>query len=313
MKKLIAALLLVGHLPAAAACGDLDAPRGVPEADQGQWALASLNLWRLRDATRESDLDDALPVALVEDRLDSISEFIAEDLKAPHALVLQEVENKALLDSLAQRLRAKGLRYFSVLIEGNDPSGMDVGLLYREPIQVDSVAALYANEQFQRGPLYSRPPLHIALAKPLALDLVAVHMRSARNLGSARVYQKRRQQSSRLAHWVRENRERRVIVAGDFNSSWGKGRFSDSYNRFRSAKLVNVWDRLPENERFSYRYRCRPQALDHIWISVSLEDSVERVAVSRGNAGRYQKLYGSKGVSPVSDHDVLVVYFSEGR
>jgi len=40
-----------------------------------------------------------------------------------------------------------------------------------------------------------------------------------------------------------------------------------------------------------------------------LKPSVSKVAVSRGNAGRYDSLYGSQGVAPISDHDALVVYF----
>jgi predicted extracellular nuclease len=99
-------------------------------------------------------------------------------------------------------------------------------------------------------------------------------------------------------------------MAGDFNTTWDAGRFSASYGRFAESGLLNLWQRLPEQERYSFRHRCRPQALDHIWVSPRLKTSVSRVAVSRGNAGRYNSLYGTQGGEPVSDHDALVVYFS---
>lgn len=308
MKRPLLVLLLIAPIYVLADCRDLAPDRGVPMASEGEWMLATLNLWRLRNAVKDTDLDSPLPPKRVEQRLDAIARFITTHLQAPHALVLQEVENRALLDSLAERLAASGYRYRSVLIEGNDPSGMDVGLLYRAPVVLDNPRALFAAEPFQGHPLYSRPPLRVSLQAPMKADLVIVHLRSARDLASSRVFEKRRRQAARLAQWV-GNQTGPVIVAGDFNSTWGAGRFSDSYRQFALAGLFNVWQALEPSERYSYRYRCRPQALDHVWLSPTLKHRLKAVAVSRGNAGRYKSLYGTDGVSPVSDHDALVVYF----
>lgn len=304
---LISILLVVGS-PAVADCRGLAMPRGVMAPHNDQWTLATLNLWRLRDAHKDADLDDPVSAALLARRLDAIANYVKGALNAPHLLVVQEVENLALLEGLTGRLAQAGYRYRAVLLEGNDPSGMDVGLLYRAPVLLENPQALFAAEQFQGGALYSRPPLKVSLLAPMKADLVIVHLRSARDLKSSRVFEKRRRQASRLAGWVAEQAGP-VIVAGDFNSTWGAGRFSDSYQHFAVSGLFNVWQKLAPSERYSYRYRCRPQALDHIWLSPALQDDIEAVAVSRGSAGRYKSLYGSKGLSPISDHDALVVYF----
>ena len=302
-------LLFVGACSSVSAeCRNLAEPRPVMAPADDHWTLATLNLWRLRDARKDSALDEPLSPSLLARRLDAIADTVVNDLQAPHLLAVQEVENLALLERLANRLGQSGFRYRAVLLEGNDPSGMDVGLLYRAPIVLTHSRALFATEAFQGHSLFSRPPLAVSLQSPVQADLVVVHLRSARDLKSARVFEKRHRQATRLAGWVAEQ-SGPVIVAGDFNSTWDAGRFSDSYNRFASASLFNVWSLLPKQERYSYRYRCRPQALDHIWLSPVLKERVKAVDVSRGSAGRYSKLYGSDGISPISDHDGLVVYF----
>lgn len=288
-------------------CRNLAVPRGVSVPADDQWTLATLNLWRLRDTRKDTDLDDPLSASLLSRRLDAIATYVTDSLKAPHVLAVQEVENRALLQSLADRLARRGRHYRVMLLEGNDPSGMDVGLLYRAPVVLDRAQMLFAADQFRGHSLYSRPPLKVRMQAPLQADLVIVHLRSARDLKSSRVFEKRKQQAIKLATWIKQQGGP-VIVAGDFNSTWDAGRFSDSYQHFASAGLFNVWERLDNDERYSYRHRCRPQALDHIWLSPVLTPRLQSVAVTRGHAGRYNSLYGSDGISPISDHDALMIY-----
>ena len=299
-------LLIASVLPAD--CRHLAPARGVPAPAANEWSLATLNVWRLRDDHKHSHLDDPISSVLLRQRIRALADFISGPLQAPHVLALQEVENRQLLNRLAAQLGRSGWRYRVVLKEGNDPSGMDVGLLYREPVEVAFVQRLFTEQVFHGHALFSRPPLLVTLEKPESLRLVVVHQRSARDLHKPKAYEKRQSQAALLANWV--NRQRGpLLVAGDFNSSWEAGRFSASYERFAKSGLFNLWQYLPEQERYSFRHRCRPQALDHIWVSSGLRTMVSRVAVSRGNAGRYESLYGSQGVAPVSDHDALVVYW----
>lgn len=309
MRYLLIVFLFLFPAILSADCRGLASPRGVPAAEADQWSLATVNLWRLRDSDKDSDLDDPVPPAVLEKRLRAVADFIAGPLQAPQLLALQEVENIGLLKRVVEALRRRGLRYRAVLEEGNDPSGMDVALLYRDPVAVESVSSLFAAQQFHGHPLFSRPPLQVTLSAPWPVQVVVVHLRSARDLRQRRVHEKRQTQSALLANWAK-SRGGPLIVAGDFNTTWNAGRFSASYERFQQSGLINVWQTLPKEERYSFRYRCRPQALDHIWVTPGLVERIKGAAVSRGNAGRYDSLYGSDGVSPVSDHDVLTVYFS---
>ncbi|MDX1804736.1 MAG: endonuclease/exonuclease/phosphatase family protein [Alcanivorax sp.] len=281
-------------------------PRAMPSAGPTQWSLVTFNAWRLRDTHRDSRWDSPLSRARLDDRLDALADFIRTRLAAPTVLALQEVENRPLLEALRQRLQQRGLHYQMVLREGQDPSGMDVALLLRAPAVAGPVRQLFARQQFAGAPLFSRPPLLVRLRRPWPVTLVVVHLRSARDLSSSRVYRKRQRQAAMLADWVRQQ-QGALIVLGDFNSGPGNARFSASYQRFADAGLHDVWSRLPPAQRFSYRYHCRPRALDHIWLDDALWRQVSGVMVSRGNAGRYRLLYGYQGSKVVSDHDGLGV------
>lgn len=312
MRYLIFCLCLLVTTGLSANCRGLAPARGVPAPAADEWNLATLNLWRLRDSRKDSHLDEPLSSVVLNRRIQALADFIAGPLRAPHMLAVQEVENRELLEALAVRLARQGWRYRVVLKEGNDPSGMDVGLLYREPVRITSVDQLFAEQGFHGHSLFSRPPLRVTVQAPRQLQLVVVHLRSARGLQKPRVHEKRQSQAALLANWAAEQ-DGPLVVAGDFNSTWDAGRFSASYQRFSESGLFNLWQLLPEPERYSFRHRCRAQALDHIWVSQDLKTSVRRAAASRGNAGRYDSLYGSQGVSPVSDHDGLVVYVSTER
>jgi predicted extracellular nuclease len=111
-----------------------------------------------------------------------------------------------------------------------------------------------------------------------------------------------------LAQWSRARADQALAVVGDFNSAPDSGAFSEPLTVMAASGLYNSWDRVKKAERYSYRHRCRPQTLDYVWLSEALKADLQGVAVSRGNAGRYDRLYGSDGTEVVSDHDGLVTY-----
>lgn len=290
-----------------ASCPSLASPRSVPPLPNTAWSLATFNAWQFRDAVKGAGYDNALPVDLVAERVDALADFIISRMGAPSLVALQEVENRAVLHQLEEALVARGFSYQGALIEGNDPSGIDVAVLSRAPVKVASVSALFAQTRWRNGVLFSRPPLLLTLSEPEALRVVVVHLRSARQLSSERVQAKRLKQVDTLLAWLRDQRDMPHIVMGDFNSADVPGAFGDSIRRFSQGGLVSAWQWLPEEERYSYVYRCQRQAIDNIWLSPVLTETVNAVFVTRGNAGRYRALYGSKGLSPVSDHDALVL------
>jgi endonuclease/exonuclease/phosphatase family metal-dependent hydrolase len=306
---------LFAAAPVAAKCALKPTPVALPDADDHQLLLATQNLWRLVDDHPDTFSDRPAESDYFQQRLDAVARYIGETLRYPHLLALQEVEHPRLLETLVQRIRAAGGPQYSVAMkEGLDPSGIDVALLYRTPVVVDAVTSPFHSRRYKRSPLYSRPPLVVSVAQPLSFQLVVVHLRSGINLEDARkgknVQEKRFRQASALREWMdeRQQNNQKVIIAGDFNSAFGDAIYEQPIALLQTPPFVSAWDALPEKERFSYIYQCRPQAIDNILYPPDIAEIVSQVAVTRGNAGYQYYLYKKKPPYLISDHDALGVY-----
>lgn len=296
----------------------VEAVRPVPAAARGELAVATQNLHRLFDDVADGG-GPRVATDVYRRRLRQLARQVDEVLGRPAVVAVQEAEHeKALADLAAELAERTGTRWRPVLREGADPGGIDVGYLVRADWQVRAVEPLLGNERLGRQRLFDRPPLRVLLRGPdgKELELVNVHLKSL--LGSdgpkaERVARKRRRQAEALAGWVRQalaaSPQRPLLVLGDFNATPDARGGVDVLGILVAAGLRNTLDRLPESERYTYLYRCEPEALDHVLVAPALQRAVVALAASRGNAG------ARRGPdipldSPLgsSDHDGLVIY-----
>ncbi len=197
-----------------------------------------------------------------------LSDYIGNVLKLPDIVALEEVENIAVLQALANKIDADfGLTYTPQLIEGHDPSGIDVGYLVNTArVQITDVQQLAASDTWNdpnSGPgafVHDHPPLLFkglftgnALNEPFML--IAVHMKSRGKVddggaASDRDREKRLRQAYSLALQVQQlqtdsaNAGIPLTVLGDFNDY----EFSDGFvditgmvsGRYDFA--ANLWD-----------------------------------------------------------------------
>ena len=301
-------LLAVLSTASLASCPVPERIAAVPAATAQEISVATQNLWRLT-AREMSGIQR-------QKRLAAWSRHIREVLQSPHILVVQEVDTLAMLEALAGQIRDDGgPRYQPLLLEGNDQSGIDVAMLYRSPVRPGAVRALFATEQQGSSWLFSRPPLHVDILEPFAFELLALHLRSGHGLNDAaeqgRVRDKRRAQAQRIRDWSlsRLAQGKALMLIGDFNSAAGSDFYAEPLAILDQPPFVSAWQNIPAEQRFSYIYRCRRQAIDHILLSPALRARITRAQASRGNAGRYRTLNGAQGTGEVvSDHDALLVY-----
>lgn len=302
-------------LLAPAAPADCPAPEPARElraAGANEIMLASLNLWRLRDTRKDARHDRPLERETLDQRLDALALHIIRTLARPHLLAIQEVENRSLLKQLVRRIReAGGPAYRVYLEEGHDPSGIDVGLLVRDPVRVARTRQLFAREKAAAGyPLFSRPPLLAVISEPWPLELVVVHLRSGHDLHEPRVRARRRRQAQLLRGWAlqRHGEGRPVVIAGDLNSA-GDDAFGEPRRLLAQPPMHSVWQYLPAAQRYSHVFRCRRQAIDDLLHNPSVAGKVSGAGVTRGEAGRYRALHGDEGTGEVvTDHDAPALY-----
>ncbi|MCC2637089.1 MAG: Endonuclease/exonuclease/phosphatase family [Moraxellaceae bacterium] len=292
----------------------------VPAPAAGEVTVATQNLKRLFD-----DVDDGIgkvvPTAEYHQRLGQLARQVDEVLRRPAVLAVQEVEHEKALADLAGALRARtGISWRPVAPEGQDSGGIDVGFLVRADWQVLAIEPLLARQKLDRHPLFDRPPLRLLLRSPQGreIEVINVHLKSLYGSdrderAARRIARKRQQQAEALAAWLRAalvaKPPRRMLVLGDFNATPEVLGGVDVLGILQQAGLHSLLERLPEEERYTFVYRCRPEALDHVLSSPALLPAVARLAVSRGNAGaRLRRDMPPDSALASSDHDGLVVY-----
>lgn len=259
-------------------------------------------------------------------KLRQLALFVTEELHCPDVVAVQEVENSSTLQRLGDAACKPEGGYRALLLEGNDFVGMDVGFLVKRYLIIHSVSPL-ANKvkMFQSRPLlFDHPPLLVQLsaqAQGRKIAMVLVHNRSFKGLENSRQHQfverKRRQQAQWLGDWVAQWLQSypggSLIVLGDFNAvneSESVRLIKNSTARQGEQRLIDVGLSIPAAERYSYVYKQKRQALDHVLVSSALAPAVLNAYYTRVNTYRStQRVYDARQLSGVSDHDGLVVSF----
>ncbi len=224
-----------------------------PVLEPDQASLATANLQRFFDTVNAEGVGDTVvTAAALERRLAKLSRLVRERLGCPDILCVQEVENLATLQLVADRLNADALAagspdpgYQARLEEGNDPGGIDTGFLARSNVTITAVTQhgkdlIFTNPvSGSKSALHDRPPLVLeatlrtADGATLSLAIVGLHLRSNSGLtdpdDAIWVRAKRQAQAEDVAALVQGLQtvapDRPVLVAGDFNAF----EFSDGY------------------------------------------------------------------------------------
>jgi endonuclease/exonuclease/phosphatase family metal-dependent hydrolase len=220
--------------------------------------------------------------------------------------------------------KTSGVQYKAVLKEGNDLSGMDIGFLIKSEYQVKSVKQLFKKSTLAHGnsPLFSRPPLLILVCKQInCVAVLNLHLRSMIGIRSKskghRVRTKRLQQASAVASWIAQYQRnysgQSLMVIGDLNALsppdgyidvvgtiMGK---PDNRNTELSSQdliqndLIDLTQRIPHKERYSYIYRKKKQIIDYMLINQQFKPRLKRIWFSEIDY-------------PFSDHAGLIADFS---
>jgi predicted extracellular nuclease len=253
-----------------------------------------------------------------------IARQISEFLGCPTLLGVQEVENEALLLSLAQALAEPcGFVYQVTHRESADARGIDVALLSDPRLVVIQEAALRqtctgldtgivdaaihcpAGEQ----PLFSRPPLVVkALVSGRPFTLFVNHFKSKRG-GEEETASERLAQARHLNQLITPlfaaETNARVVVMGDFNDYEQSPVLLELTG---DGRLVNVLSAVPLAQRYTFVFSGAAQLLDGILLSPALYADVVHVSIQHVNAD-YPDVLAADSAMPyqATDHDLPLV------
>ena len=280
-----------------------------PLLADANFRIATHNLNRLFDDNDDGLQEKILSSRAFQKRIAASAKQIGDVLGLPRVLALQEIENRNVLERIALEIeRRYGIRYRGVLLAGNDVSGINVGFLVHDDVEIRHVEQLFRDRQLPRdgNPLFSRPPLLLEICDDdRCLALINLHLRSMRGLADPRrrerVIDKRRRQAESLATWI-DRRQRAfpgqaLMLLGDFNAltpsdNWldvagilrGLGDNPETQIRERDlieSDLVDLTRKIPAERRYSYIFRRQKQQLDYMLVNRAFTARVENIAFTR--------------------------------
>ncbi|MCJ7715719.1 MAG: endonuclease/exonuclease/phosphatase family protein [Anaerolineales bacterium] len=226
----------------------------------------------------------------------------------PTVIGFQEVENLEILEDVAADPLLADYNYLPVLIEGTDSRGIDVGYLVRG----DRASIIDQVQYPAPGNITSRPPLliEIELSEGSSTRLTILNNHFTSMSGGEKATEPRR---NAQAAWnaeiaqelLDENPDSYLAVMGDLNSYYQ----SLPLLTLEAGGLINVFDVLEPEQRYTYVYEGSSQVLDHILVNDSLYDLLVRVDVLHFNADYPLPLSTDGSYVHKSDHDPLVTTF----
>ena len=214
-----------------------------PDGDT-EFTVASFNMERFFDTVDDAGVSDvALTPTAFSHRLNKASLAIRTVMGSPDVIGVEEMENLATLQALADKLNADTLAavgtdpdYQAFLEEGNDVGGIDVGLLVKASrIGVGSVTqegkdTTYVPPSGAPALLNDRPPLVLRASVAgeggtLPFIVIVNHLRSLSGINGSdgdRIRAKRRAQAEFLASLVQSiqtaDPSARIVSIGDYNA-----------------------------------------------------------------------------------------------
>lgn len=212
----------------------------------------------------------------------------AKVLKAVNADVqcLMEVESREVLDNFnGDLLSAKKFPY-NILIDGNDPRGIDVGLLSKYPIKNLRTHIFDKEKPTSRSFLFSRDCLEVELEIPgkQSLHILCNHFKSKGFSGSQKDADKRRgMQADKVKDILKSNYDLTkdwVVVIGDFNDTPGSKPLEQLLNTDNLSDVLQLKFGDDADKRYTYFFQKKAQ-IDFILLSKPLAALFKDAGVER--------------------------------
>jgi endonuclease/exonuclease/phosphatase family metal-dependent hydrolase len=264
-----------------------------PQEKLSPLRVVTWNVHDLFDAQKDGDEAVVSPVAY-ESHLTAVA-TVLDELEAD-VVVLQEVESSRVLEDLAAR--APGLAYTNrILVPGNDPRGINIGMLSRRAI--DSFASHRLETFGAYGYHYARDCLELHLgAATRHVVLLGVHFKSKAPPDDPQKRLAEAEHTRAIADRLTlEDPLAGILVLGDFNDTPGSAPWravaGDDPDRY-----LDVAETL--DAPFTYEHEGRRELLDHAMANGPLAALLDPGSVV---------ILDTPAVRAASDHAPLAVSF----
>lgn len=316
-----------------------------PAAAAGEFSIASFNLDRFYDAGDDPGSDPVLTAAAYDTRLAKASRTIRDVLNMPDVIGFQEVEHRAVLQDVANRVDADAAlagqpasNYVAYLFEGVEADGLDVGVLVKSG-RVSVIAAEPIGADVNDRPslllraVLSGPPTMLPQAVTVIVNQLSSLSGAERDDATGQLVRARRQAEAEfLANYLQGRQlndpAEAILSVGDYNAFSFNDGYVDTVGTIRgvpappdqvaaaspdlvSPDLLDAGELMPPGERYSLVSDGHAQSFDHVIFSANLVPQLAGVARPRVNADFPEALRGDgTTASRLSDRDPVVIYFA---
>jgi len=210
----------------------------------------------------------------------------------PQVLCLIEVESRPVLEKFAS-LKFKDKRKYrhAMLIDGNDPRGIDVGLLSR--YELGRLRSHIDDRNAEGTPIFSRDCLEVEvkLSKSKSLFLLLNHFKSKHGGDTPEDRARRQLQADTVKDVLRQNYDLKkdlVVVAGDFNDTPDSPALAGLLAVPRLHDVLKL--KVPNAaQRWTYHYQ-RFDQIDYLLVSEPLKAALKDAGVFRRGIFEVDKL-----------------------
>lgn len=301
-----------------------------PALSAGQFSVATYNLENHFDEHDDTgDEAEPKPSAVeLANKQAKIARQISEVLGCPTLIGVQEVENAAILQTLADLLAPLcGFTYAIAHLESADVRGIDVALLSdprRVAVQhtvlqqtctavdtgiIDPTITCPTGQQ----PLFSRPPLQVTLKVDGRIYTVFVNHFKSKRGGESETAPARLAQAQHLRTLTNDllavDPHAAILVLGDFNDY---ERSPTLLAMTDNGQLTNLLAAVPLAQRYSFIFGGAAQLLDGILVSPALVGQVDQVTIQHVNADFPQVLAADPyTIYRATDHDLPLAVLNQ--
>jgi endonuclease/exonuclease/phosphatase family metal-dependent hydrolase len=287
---------------------DTNPPDSAVEAEAGPPQPVKVMTWNVhnfyndkRDSFEVAEADEmVLTPAEYQTKLTQVSSVVGS--VKPDVLVLQEVENQAVIDDLAAKLGGYPNRFIT---QGNDPRGIDIAVLSELPLQV---APTHRDEFFHPSTdpsqtfVFARDVLEAHfMINTRHFVLLGIHLKAQD--GDPKSDLKRlaeAEQVRAIATGIQfGDANAAITVLGDFNDTPGSAPLTALMGS-PPFQLTSAAAQVPAAERYSVTFGGNPQLFD--------DQLSDPIAASKLDPASVTILH-SGDVNLASDHDPVIATY----
>ncbi len=218
---------------------------------------------------------------------------------ASDIVVFSEIENQAVIDDL-NALELDDAYPHRVVIDGNDPRGIDVGVMSKVPF--DDVIT-HKDESFTKegttSPSYafSRDALEVHFTfNGRRIVLLAVHYKAKENDNPDKRLAEAQRARAIADALAADDPQAGLVILGDFNDLPG----SPAYLATAAGGWINAADAVPEADRWTFQFNGNGELVDHQFVNPLLGDALDPSSV---------RILHAPEVDAASDHAPLVATY----